>query len=326
VETDWQAKGQVDGCNRAEQKEPFLDVSQDSSLGFGISILSTHISGGISIPRLTHYRSEAVLSLFEEVADTYHEVSISGLAVRGADNPMCLPKLFQQVNWPIWICFSTLRLVDLNLENNFRGISPYNSNRNLDLRSISHFELRRCRDNNFLQWLCKHGAHHFRPRKFIYVMREKQEPSPPDLRGVYNEEFEALMNVIIRITGYRNHLECLGVHLPPNILYQQAEDLLYALGTGSVLLRYRHLPEMRELVVIIEDHLLRQCHINRVARAGPKLRDPEEMGKISSWSRLYDDPVVGDEHWARMGTGPAQFWCTEDAGCRTYHGRSFAEA
>jgi len=272
-------------------------------------------------------------------------IDVEGLALQGIPSksfhPLCLPMVLQQVDWPKhswpqhveWPMFSwlsTLRLVDLNLDNWSQDVSGHQeADLEIDMSAVKHLELRRCQDKSFLQWLHTLNDTQFMPRKFIYVMREKQDPAPwdhwsqRDHRGLYYEECRAVLGLASR--SLRSRPECLGMHFPPNLGYQQIQEIHAALSSGSLFPPRCLRSAMREMVVIVGDSILQPEHIDGVARLCRNLRDPQGMGKVSSWPRLYDDPVVGDDDWSCMGTGPAQFWSTRDAGNRMYHGRSFTE-
>jgi hypothetical protein len=127
------------------------------------------------------------------------------------ESVLCLQSVLDQLSIPLGKNLTTLRLVDLDLEDWYwnedllpHQIEPHQvepafqaGRRNIDIDALNTHELRRCRDRNLMKWLqgwAETRGDDVNLKTFIYVMREKQvwgavtpKDVPPGYYIYYNE-------------------------------------------------------------------------------------------------------------------------------------------
>jgi len=276
-----------------------------------------------------HFREDADMSLCKDLMYDYTSVVVTAAALQGTPHetygdPPSLHQILRQISWTTLDDLTTLRLVDLDLRHWSADMSLATGSYHMSFTHIEHLEIRRCYDQTFLKWLHACGVP-LQPRKFIYIMREKDDRQPWErwtAKGRYHKEWKALLRLVQRFVRNGSQLESLGIQFPLKISGIQVEAIRLAMSTGT-LFHSTSAPSIRDIVILLGNEELEQQDIDGLIAKCPNLRDPQAMGDKLSWSRLYDEPVIGDDEWAQMRTAPAAFWRTEDGDRFEYHGSSF---
>lgn len=229
---------------------------------------------------------------------------------------------------------------------------------------VEHLELRRCDDRSFLEWLGLSGIMDRLRKFIYVQREVDHSIGLFQGTNFYHLHWSVLSTFLSQVVTQGANLESLGLQFPGNPSRSEARNIQIGLQTAGIINRTavpslrdivvlivgakldaRHFaaiaalcPNLRDPSSIGEKSAWPRLY-NKFVRSPPRAPEDEDLEEeiedadLPPWAitkeqvgtvDVHDTLTIGNDEWARMGPGRAQYWYTGGYAIG-YQGRSYEE-